>query len=386
MADTDIEKPKVRRRKALAGDGRLAAPPDAPLAIPAWTLARAPTINDVARLAKVSKKTVSRVINQSPYVHDATRAVVDAVVARIGYVPSPQARGLAINRSFLLGLIYDNPNAQYIVNVQGGILEACHREGFELVVHPCRQVAPGFLAEVKTFVQRQNLDGVILVPPLSEDAALVALLRTIGCRYMRLMSVPLDEPTSMVLHTDRTGAAEVGTHLAQLGHSRVALITGPQRYRSTHERREGFLGALAEHGVTVPDRWIVEGLYTFETGEKRGMELLSPADRPTAIFASNDEMAAGVYKAAYRLGISIPRDLTVVGFDDTPLASRMCPALSTVRLPIHDMGRLAADRLIGRINDGDAGKAQPITVTPRLVVRESSSAPAQSVVASGGIT
>ncbi|WP_252181059.1 LacI family DNA-binding transcriptional regulator [Azospirillum sp. B4] len=375
MADSDLEKPtKVRRRKALAGDGRLAMAPDA-AAIPAWTLARAPTINDVARLAKVSKKTVSRVINRSPHVHDTTRTVVDAVVARIGYVPSPQARGLAINRSFLLGLIYDNPNAQYIVNVQGGILEACHREGFELVVHPCRQVAPGFLAEVKAFIQRQNLDGVILIPPLSEDAALVALLRAIGCPYMRLMSVPLDEPSAMVLHTDRTAAAEVGAHLAQLGHTKVALITGPQRYRSTHERREGFLAALAERGVTVPDAWILEGLYTFETGEKRGMELLTAADRPTAIFASNDEMAAGVYRAAFRLGIPIPRDLTVVGFDDTPLSSRMCPALSTVRLPIHDMGKLAADRLIARINGGDAGRSQPLTVTPRLVVRESSAPP-----------
>ncbi|MDZ5647108.1 LacI family DNA-binding transcriptional regulator [Nitrospirillum sp. BR 11828] len=379
-----VETPRPRRRRAVAGDGRLAVASAVPEAgvpdIPAWTLARAPTINDVARLAKVSKKTVSRVINQSPHVHDATRAVVDAVVARIGYVPSPQARGLAINRSFLLGLIYDNPNAQYIVNVQGGILEACHREGFELVVHPCRQVAPGFLAEVKTFVQRQNLDGVILVPPLSEDAALVALLRAIGCRYMRLMSVPLDEPEAMVLHTDRTGAAEVGAHLAQLGHTKVALITGPQGYRSTHERREGFLGALAQHGVTVPDPWIVEGLYTFETGEARGVELLAGPNRPTAIFASNDEMAAGVYKAAYRLGISIPRELTVVGFDDTPLASRMCPALSTVRLPIHDMGRLAAERLIGRINAAGEGGAkaklaQPLTVTPRLVVRESSASP-----------
>ncbi|MBB6249479.1 LacI family DNA-binding transcriptional regulator [Nitrospirillum iridis] len=380
MADIDTPAAKrAHRRKALAGDGRLAEAPDA-TAIPAWTLARPPTINDVARLAKVSKKTVSRVINQSPHVHDATRAVVDAVVARIGYVPSPQARGLAINRSFLLGLIYDNPNAQYIVNVQGGILEACHREGFELVVHPCRQVAPGFLADVKAFIQRQNLDGVILIPPLSEDAALVALLRAIDCPYMRLMSVPLDEPKAMVLHTDRAGAAEVGAHLAQLGHTQVALITGPQRYRSTLERREGFIGALAERGVSVPESWILEGQYTFESGETRGMELLTGPDRPTAIFASNDEMAAGIYRAAYRLGIAIPRDLTVVGFDDTPLSSRMCPALSTVRLPIHDMGRLAADRLIARINEGDAGSAksktsQPLTVTPRLVVRESSAPP-----------
>src|SRR5690242_7654013 len=127
---------------------------------------RRPTINDIARLANVSKKTVSRVINQSPFVKDETRAKIDAVIQQIGYAPDPQARGLAFRRSFLIGLVYDNPNAQYIVNAQEGVLDALRGSEFELVVHPCDRLSEDFVAGVRRFVERQKLHGVILLPPV----------------------------------------------------------------------------------------------------------------------------------------------------------------------------------------------------------------------------
>ncbi|MFV3073685.1 LacI family DNA-binding transcriptional regulator [Niveispirillum fermenti] len=336
-----------------------------------WDQKRRPTINDVARLAEVSKKTVSRVINQSPLVNDETRQKIAKVIADIGYEPDPQARGLASQRSFLLGVVYDNPNGQYIVNIQNGILEACRKSGFELVVHPCARNSPQFLKEVRQFVERQKLDGVILLPPVSEDEALAAMLTEVGCRFVRIACVPLDMAAHLVVYEDYKGAAEVADHLVQLGHRRIGFVAGPAHYRSAHERRRGFADGLARHGLGLTPELCVEGAYTFESGQACAEKLLSLETPPTAIFASNDEMAAGIYRVAFQHGISIPGQLTVVGFDDSPLASRTCPAMTTVRLPATQMGQMAAEKLIKRIEQPDA-KLLETVVQPHLVIRESS--------------
>jgi LacI family transcriptional regulator len=229
---------------------------------------------------------------------------------------------------------------------------------------------------VKSFIGRQKLDGVILLPPISEDPALARMLKEMNCRYIRVLAVPLDEPSNIVLAMDREAARQVAEHLAKLGHGRIALIAGPSSYRSAHERLSGFSDALADHGVALPQEYVVEGAYTFESGFAAAESLLSRFPRPTAIFACNDEMAAGVYKAAYLKGLQIPKDLTVVGYDDAPLASRIWPSLTTVRLPIRDMGKIAAERLIAKIQHPDGPAAPASTVHPHLVVRDSSSRPA----------
>src|ERR1700761_6228900 len=304
------------------------------------------TINDIARLAGVSKKTVSRVINQSPFVREETRAKIDAVIQQIGYAPDPQARGLAFRRSFLIGLIYDNPNAQYIVNIQDGVLDALRGSGFELVVHPCDRLSEDFLPGIRRFIERQKLHGVVLLPPISEDQMLAQALREIDCQYVRVASIRLDNTSRAILCNDREATAEAANYLAALGHRHIGVIAGPPQYRSAHERFLGFTSALESRGVEIPAERIVEGAYTFDSGVACAEALLARKPRPTAIFACNDEMAAGVYKAAYRLGISIPGELSVVGFDDSPLAARLCPSLTTIRMPIRDMGRMAASKLI----------------------------------------
>jgi len=160
----------------------------------------------------------------------------------------------------------------------------------------------------------------------------------------------------------------VAEHLASLGHRRIGVIAGPSQHRSAHERLKGFVGALEKHGITVPADLIVEGAFTFESGVTCAEALLKHRQRPTAIFACNDEMAAGVYKAAYDLRVSIPDELSVVGFDDSVMASRLTPALTTVRIPIRDMGRLAAARLISP----PAPDEGPARMSLHLVVRDSS--------------
>lgn len=332
---------------------------------------RRPTINDIARLAGVSKKTVSRVINASPFVRSDTRERIEAVIAELGYAPDPQARGLAYGRAFLIGLVYDNPNPQYVVNMQLGLLDGMRGSGFELVVHPCDRNSPTFLDDLRAFIERQRLFGVVLTPSVSEDEGAAKLMSDIGCAYVRVASVSLDTPEHMIETRDRLGGREAARHLADLGHTRIGFISGPPTFRSSYERRSGFEEALNERGLTLPKAYVAEGGYTFESGIERGRELLQLPQPPTAIFAANDEMAAGVLQAARQLGLSIPGDVSVIGFDDFQIASRVWPALTTIRTPTREIGRLAVERLLGLEDDDRDPKGR----LPSLVVRESTAAP-----------
>ncbi|MEO8001937.1 MAG: LacI family DNA-binding transcriptional regulator [Arenimonas sp.] len=329
------------------------------------------TINEIARLAGVSKKTVSRVINRSPLVREDTRLKVETLMRNVGYVPDPMARALAFRRSFLIGMVYDNPNAEYIVNMQNGALDSLRGTGYELVVHPCDSKNADYIEGVRRFILQHKLYGVFLVPRVSEDQELVDMLVENDCRYARIAAISLDEETKMITTNDRKGAVEVAKYLESLGHKHIAMITGPHRYLSTRERGGGFLETLANRGMKMPAEYVLEGGYTFESGVACAERLLALNPRPTAIFTLNDEMAAGVYKAAHKLGLSVPEDVSVVGFDDSPIASRLWPSLSTVRLPIRDMGLHAAAMLLA-----DAAKpASAPVITPHLVIRESCQPP-----------
>jgi len=306
-----------------------------------------PTINDVAREAGVSKKTVSRVINRSPLLHDETRERVEKVIAELGYVPNPQARALALRRNFLIGLIHDNPNAQMVLNVQQGILEALHGTEFAMVIRPVDRNSSAMLDDVRHFLEQQRLYGVVLLPPISENDALARLCDELEVRYVRMGSAELDDPDHMVASNDREAVREAVTFLIGEGHRLVGLVEGPDGFRSAKERRLGFEDALAAAGIKLPRSLIATGNYTFETGVAAANRLLDLSPRPTAIFASNDEMAAGVVHAARARGIDVPRDLSVMGFDDTPIAAHIWPPLTTVRWPIVSMARTAAFKLVG---------------------------------------
>jgi LacI family transcriptional regulator len=334
------------------------------------------TINDIARLANVSKKTVSRVINNSPFVKEETRLKVSAIIKEVGFEPDPQARGLAFRRSFLVGMIYDNPTPQYVVNMQQGILDAMRNSSFGLLVHPCDRASPNYLRDMHVFVERQKLFGVILTPSISEDDRLVRLLQEFDCLYIRVASVLLDNPETMVVTHDSVGAAEAARHLAGIGHERIAYISGPSSFRSAHERRRGFREALTQCGLKLRPSYDREGAYTFDSGIEAARELLSLKVPPTAIFAGNDEMAAGVYKVAHAMGLDIPRELSVIGYDDSATAARLWPVLTSVRLPVRDMGRLAAEKLFGLKEKIHAGDGAVTEIFPKLMVRESTASPA----------
>jgi len=320
-------------------------------------------------MAGVSKKTVSRVINESPFVKEDTRKAVQAIIRETGYTPDPQARGLAFRRSFLVGLIYDNPNPQHTVSHQQGLLDAMAGSGFELVVRPVDRTSPRLLDEMRAFIERQKLFGVVLPSPVSEDERLVELCKELDCRYVRIASVPLDEADRMVVSHDGKGAAEAARHLADLGHTRIALISGPTTFRSSQERQKGFESGLAERGLSLDPALTKRGAYTYESGVAAAHELLALDTPPTAVFCLNDEMAVGAYLAARERGLNIPQDISVVGFDDAPIASRVWPTMTSVRLPLRDMGRIAGEILVPNVMR-DKPKERP-EIEPELIVRNS---------------
>lgn len=333
---------------------------------------RKPTINDVARLAGVSKKTVSRVINRSPFVKAETRERISAIIAEIGFSPDPQARGLAFRRSFLIGLVYDALNPHQAVNMQCGMLEAMRGSGYDLVVHPCGRGDPGFLAEFRSFIERQKLSGVVLTPPAADDARASSVLDEIGCAYVRVSSGAADSAERVIASNDRLGGRAAAQHLAELGHTRVAHLAGPPALRASHERRSGFEEALKQRKLALADDYIMQGDATFDAGLACAVELLKRTPRPTAIFAANDQMAAGALDAIRRAGLNCPEDVSLIGFDDDPIASALWPALTTVRTPTREIGRRAAEKLIGLSGGPHArprGAAPP--ALPTLVVRDS---------------
>jgi LacI family transcriptional regulator len=334
------------------------------------------TITDIARLAGVSKKTVSRVINHSGLVKPETRDRILKIVAEHDFRPDPQARALALRRSHLIAFISNQPNPQYRVSMQSGILDAINDTPYEVLISSCDRSSPTLYDDIEELVTHQKLFGVILTPSISEDDELIGRLRKLKCPYVRIAAVSLDAPENMIETHDYVGAAEAARHIARLGHTRIAHIRGLETFLSAKERLRGFCVGLAEFDLKVEDRYLLTGGYTFESGVECGKRLVEMDEPPTAVFCGNDEMAFGVYKAARDAAIRIPEDLSVIGFDDSPIAERIWPAMTSVRLPIEHMGRLAAQLLVSNHDRMSMEPPTAISVMPSLVVRDSTAAPA----------
>jgi LacI family transcriptional regulator len=336
------------------------------------------TIIDVAREAGVSIKTVSRVLNQEPGVHTETREAVLKVVADLKYRPKQSARSLAGGRSFLIGLLYYDPSAAFVGGVQQGATLRCREAGYHLVVESLHNDAPDLAMQVDRMVSALRPDGMILTPPLCDNPQVLAALRESQTPCV-LISPAADEPEHPSVRMDDVHAAEEITNLLiSLGHTRIAIIKGAKEQVASKRRYQGYLAALKAHKLPLDKDLVVQGDFTFDTGVEAAYQLLSRRQRPTAVFASNDDMALGVLAAAQRLGLAVPGDLSIAGFDDTPAAARVWPPLTTVRQPMDDMARVAVDLLIGVPRDAEpdaeadeAGKPRHRVLPHELVVRDS---------------
>ncbi len=300
-----------------------------------------PTINDVARLSGVSKKTVSRVINRSPQINPATRAKIEKVIAELDYVPNPQARALALRRNFTLALVHDGSDREVAAAAQDGALQALAGGDHALAVQPLPADPQAAAVALRDFLERHRPAGVVLLPPLSADPALASLCREFGCAVAGVGAAGKADLSA----DERAGAAAAAGLLVSLGHRRIGFVGGPEEDACAQSRELGYLDAMADHELDRGPALIAGGDWSFASGIEAGALLLQISPRPTAILAASDEMAAGVLHAARAAGLKVPEDLSVMGFGDMPLAARTVPPLATVRWPVAEMARAAAHAL-----------------------------------------
>lgn len=329
------------------------------------------TITDVAALAGVSKKTVSRVFNSEPNVRAATRDRVLDVAQRLNYSPNVSARRLAKRRSFILALAYEDRDANhYIPDVQHGVLDVCRRRGYDLLLHPCGKDVSKVPQEIAKLGQQALIDGLILMSPLADSREMLLDLGLTGVPITRLSQVFRDQYSPCISVNDEEAAQEMTAHLAGLGHRHIGFVLGHPDHGSAADRLRGFKGALTSLGLRIRDAWMYQGDYTYASGVAAGNALLTGDTRPTAIFASNDDMAAGVLTAAHRLGIDVPGQLSVAGFDDIPMTERLWPPLTTVRQPVKEAAATATEVLLSLLdNEPDVPQSTELKAT--LIVRES---------------
>lgn len=310
-------------------------------------------MKDVANHAGVSLKTVSRVLNNEPHVQDALRDKVHESVKELGYVPSASARSLRSSRTYTFHLISRTVEGNFVNTVQSGALRTSQKHGYNLVV-----TLLGFetlndneaLAQwAQTFLAQKKPDGVILVPPHSDNPYFNELLNKAGIPISRIGPNEIDDMNNVnIAIDDRIAAKEATEHLISLGHKRIGFIRGYEDQGATQMRFNGYHDALTKAGIPLDQAIVKPGIFSFESGMNAGLELLSMEDRPTAIFAANDDMAAGVIVAAYRSDLKVPDQVSVMGFDDSELAERIWPALSTIRQPLIKYGEQAVEYLVER--------------------------------------
>lgn len=330
------------------------------------------TIRDVAAQARVSIKTVSRVINNVKTVKSHTRERVMRVIRKLDYHPSPSARGLSGSRSYLIGLLYDVSCDYYATGVLAGVLEACRSARYQVVMQPCDYKSSSLTDEVANNVRVSRVDGVIVTPPLSDLKHLTALLQQQNVPYVRIAPAKHDEDRFSVFTNDREVCARMTEQLVALGHTRIGFILGNPDHAAVGDRYLGYSDGLRACGLKVDKKLVVQGYNSYGSGVECALRLLrEPGDkRPTAIFASTDEMAAGVLAVAHGMGLAVPEDLSVVGFDDVPLASQVWPALTTIRQPIPAMAAQAAQLLLRNLR-GEPDDPTTHIVESSLTFRQS---------------
>lgn len=338
----------------------------------------ATTILDVARRAGVSPMTVSRVVNGEKNVRPATRSAVLAAVKAMNYSPNPAARSLAGAEAARIGLIYSNPSAAYLTEFLVGALDEASRTSVQIMLEKCEATSAAERSAVRKLVA-SGAAGVILPPPLCESHDVLDELRITGLPTVAVATGRSSKEASCVHINDQGAAREMTNYLLALGHRRIGFIKGHPNQTASQEREKGFLTALTEAGLKQDPALMVQGYFSYRSGLDAAETLLTLKQTPTAIFASNDDMAAAAVSVAHRKGLDIPGDLSIVGFDDTAIATNIWPELTTIRQPVTSMAEIAIDLIVQAIRSSkrNGGEAKPVDhlVTYTLIKRGSAGAP-----------
>lgn len=344
-------------------------------------LMKKPTIDDVAAAAGVARTTVSRVLNNSPNVRDEVRHRVVEAVAKLGYQVNAQARYLASGSSRQLALVHATdldvePNSYYHSGLELGAMRACADLGYVLVTHTANPAKPEDRARIRGLAESGRYDGVILTPPYSDDIALIESLQGQGFPIVLISAGPLArEYAASVGIDDRKAGFELGRFLVQEGHKSFSYIDGPADHISAGLRLAGFLEAIADAGLGTDAVHVFQGNFTFKAGVELSVQALSAQPRPSALVCANDDMAAGALFSAHRMGLNIPADVSITGFDDTPVSEIVWPPLTTVHQPLRQIGAKAVELLVELLlRRRDAGPPAADFYVPFQLVERASTA------------
>lgn len=327
------------------------------------------SIYDVAAQAGVSIKTVSRVVNNKPNISDETRARVLAVAKALSYRPNIHARGLASEHSLLIGVIFDNPCASYVSRVQLGALRECRQRGYHLVVEAFDAHSAELAAAMTALLEQSALHGVILTPPLCDHPEVLAVLKDAAIPCVLIAPTVPSASIAHVRIDEVKAGLDMTAYLIALGHRRIGFIKGDPAHGAAKARFDGYRAGLAAAGIAFAPELCVDGDFTYQSGIAAAEQLLALTPRPTAIFSSNDYMAAGVLAASQRFKLRVPEDLSIAGFDDSEIAQIVWPRLTTCRQPIAEMAAAAVSWLI------EPTQALGRTLAHQLIIGASTAAP-----------
>lgn len=339
------------------------------------TKTKSARIQDVAEKSGVSMMTVSRVLNNDNKVSDKRRSKVMAIVNQLKYRPNVSARRLASSKSFFLGLLYDNPSASYVSQFLLGVLKRCRQKGYHLVIDEADEDINKTLLSVEELINITQVDGMILLPPVCDDKKVLTLLQNANIPFVRVAPDNQLNSAPYICMDDYQAAFEITERLIQQGHNKISHIIGDAKQGVSRLRCQGYLDALRSNKINVPPAYIEQGSFTYKSGLVAAKKLLALSDKPTAILAANDDMAAATISAAHMSGIDVPKELSVVGFDDTQLATTVWPNITTIRQPINEMADMAIELLSsGNLDDFSKIKSYQFrnVLDFELIERESS--------------
>jgi LacI family transcriptional regulator len=339
------------------------------------------TIIDVAKKAGVSIKTVSRVMNNQANVRDETRRRVRQAMDELNYTPSDAARQMRSRKSRAIGMLYGDPSSGYQSRLNHAMMQACSQVGRYLAVGLFDEKKREWKSQLEAFLDRTKVESVVLVPPMCDSSILQQCLIDRGAQFVLLSPSHSRPGVAAVSMDDSRAALEMTQYLLKLGHRRIGHIAGHPDHIASLLRRQGFEEAILSAGLDRPDKTlVVEGRFNFRLALASAEKMLSSKNRPTAVFAASDDMAAAVYMAAGRLGLNVPEQVSIVGFDDVPIAQTIWPALTTVAQPFEKMALEAVGLLSGdRDLDAHSDASETIVVPHKIVVRKSCAKPPKRI-------
>ncbi len=325
------------------------------------------TIKDIANIANVSHTTVSRALNDSPLINPETRDKIKTIAHELNYTPNYSARSLVLEKSYNIGLFFSTitkgTSSHFFHDVVKGVNHII-KDKYSLIVKGIDDY------QNYNLINKNNFDGIIVMTQSTKDNAFIYRVLEKNIPTV-VLNREVEEPNLInILSDDKRGAYKAVRHLIENGHRKIAIIEGQEGFKSTLERKEGYMEALMDNGISISKAYIVKGNYDLESGYRAMQQLLQLEDLPTAVFCSNDDMAVGAMKALGEKGISIPDKMSLIGFDDNIFTSYLTPALTTIKRPIEKISKEGAEKLIQLIEGIDVPKER-IYLKTELVQRES---------------